>query len=142
MSLFSSGKICYTSSNRVFPAVWAFLQLWQAHAFHCGGFSCCRAQALGLVGFSRCGSQAVEQGQVNSCRAWLRCSTVCEIFPDQGLKPCLLRWQVTSLPLIHQGSPLITLNTSVKVLLTFWETKAAFVLTTGFFPLLSELVLS
>ena len=28
-----------------------------------------------------------------------------EIFPIQGLNPCLLYWQVDSLPLSHQGSP-------------------------------------
>ena len=27
------------------------------------------------------------------------------IFPDQGLNPCLLHWQVDSLPLSHNGSP-------------------------------------
>ena len=35
----------------------------------------------------------------------LICSTACGIFPDQELKPCLLHWQVDSLPLSHQGSP-------------------------------------
>ena len=29
-----------------------------------------------------------------------------EIFPTQGLNPCLLHWQVDSLPLCHLGSPL------------------------------------
>ena len=38
----------------------------------------------------------------------LRCSTACGIFPDQGLNPCLLHWQVDSLPLSHQGSPLFS----------------------------------
>ena len=27
------------------------------------------------------------------------------ILPDEGLKPCLLRWQADSSPLSHQGSP-------------------------------------
>ena len=27
---------------------------------------------------------------------------VCRIFPDQGLNPCLLHWQVGSLPLSHR----------------------------------------
>ena len=35
---------------------------------------------------------------------WLSCSTVCGIFLDQGLNPCLLHWQVDSLPLSHQGN--------------------------------------
>ena len=32
-------------------------------------------------------------------------SEACGSFPDQGLNPSLLRWQVNSLPLSHQGSP-------------------------------------
>ena len=35
----------------------------------------------------------------------LSCTSACGIFPDQGLNPCLLHWQVDSLPLSHQGSP-------------------------------------
>ena len=35
----------------------------------------------------------------------LRCSVTCGIFPDHGSNPCLLMWQVDSLPLNHQGSP-------------------------------------
>ena len=34
----------------------------------------------------------------------------CGIFPDQGLNPCLLHWQVESLPLSHQGSPFISIS--------------------------------
>ena len=33
------------------------------------------------------------------------CYAACGIFPDQGLNPRLLHWQVNSLPLSHQGSP-------------------------------------
>ena len=32
------------------------------------------------------------------------------IFPTQGLNPCLLHWQVDSLPLSHQGSPCPSLS--------------------------------
>ena len=35
----------------------------------------------------------------------LSCSMACGIFPDQGLNPCSLHWQVDSKPLHHQGSP-------------------------------------
>ena len=35
----------------------------------------------------------------------LSCSKACGIFPDQGLNSCLLQWQVDSLPLSHQRSP-------------------------------------
>ena len=31
------------------------------------------------------------------------------IFPGQGSNPCLLHWQVDSLPLSHQGSPILCL---------------------------------
>ena len=33
------------------------------------------------------------------------CSVACGIVPDQGLKPCPLRWQVDSSPPRHQGGP-------------------------------------
>ena len=36
----------------------------------------------------------------------LSCSEACGIFPDQGLNPCPLLWQVDFYPLCHQGSPL------------------------------------
>ena len=69
-----------------------------AQASHCSGFSCCRAWALGM-GFSSCGSQALGH-RLSSCGA-----LACEIFLDQGSNPRLLRCQVDSLPLSHQGSP-------------------------------------
>ena len=37
----------------------------------------------------------------------LTCSLACEIFPSQGLNPCLLHWQADSLLLSHQESPYI-----------------------------------
>ena len=37
----------------------------------------------------------------------LSCSVASGIFPDQGSNPGLLRWQVDSLPLSHQGSPYV-----------------------------------
>ena len=61
-------------------------------ASHCGGFSCCGAQALGARA-----SVVVAQG--------LSCSAACGIFPDQGLNPCPLHWQADSYPMRHQGSP-------------------------------------
>ena len=33
------------------------------------------------------------------------CSGACGIFPNQGLKPCPMHWQVDSYALCHQGSP-------------------------------------
>ena len=58
---------------------------------HCCGFSCRRAQAPGHMGFS----------------SWvhgLSCPAVCGIFLARW-NPCLLHWQVDSLPLSPQGSP-------------------------------------
>ena len=70
-----------------------------AQASHRSGFSRCRTQALGHVGFSsrNMGSEVVVLR--------LSCSAACGIFPDQGSNPCPLHWQVDSLPLSHQGSP-------------------------------------
>ena len=73
----------------VFFAVWACLCL---QASHCGGFSCCGAQALRWVGFCSWGMHS------------LSCSVTCGIFPDQGSNLCLLLWQADSVPLSHQGT--------------------------------------
>ena len=51
------------------------------------------------------GSQALEHRPSSWGARGLSCSTVCGIFLDQGLNPCLLHWQADSLPLSHQGSP-------------------------------------
>ena len=59
---------------------------------HCRSFTCCGAQILGHVGLVVVAHR-------------LSCSTVCGIFPDQGLNLCVLHWQVDSLLLSHQGSP-------------------------------------
>ena len=44
----------------------------------------------------------------------------CGIFPDQGPNPCLLHWQADSLPLSHQGSPILcpAIKTSKSLLIT------------------------
>ena len=44
---------------------------------------------------------------LSSCDAGCSCSRAGGIFQDQGLNPCLLRWQVNSLPLSHEESLLI-----------------------------------
>ena len=77
-----------------------FLWLWRvgaalhcsAWSSHCGGFSCCRARALGT------------QASVVVVHR-LSCSVACGIFPDQGLNLCPLHWLADSYPLCHQGSP-------------------------------------
>ena len=47
----------------------------------------------------------------------LSCSGAREIFPDQGLNPCLLHSQADSLPLRHQVSPGGVLQTTQAQLL-------------------------
>ena len=83
----------------------------RAQASHGGGFSHCGAQALGRPGFRSCSSWAQQlwlpgsksTGSVD-VDLGLSCSSACEVFPHQGLNPCLLHWQVDSLPLSHQRS--------------------------------------
>ena len=60
-------------------------------ASHCGGFSYCRALALGCVGFSSCSSWGLER-RLSSCGHGLGCPKACGLFLDQGLDPCLLHW--------------------------------------------------
>ena len=90
---------------------WAFLGA-RAFPLWCPGFSCCGSQAPGHAGSSSvaCGLMVV------ALRLWstgstvvhrLSCSVACGTVPDQGSNPRLLHWQTDSLPLTHQGSPLI-----------------------------------
>ena len=96
-----------------------FPQLWWAgttlhcctQAPHCSRFSCCGAQALGSQasvvathGFTSCRSGFQSTGSVFVLQGF-SCSIACGIFPDQGLNPCPLHWQVDAYPLHHQGSP-------------------------------------
>ena len=89
---------------------WGLHSSCGAQASHCGGFSCCRAQALGQAGFSlqSIDSIAVAHG--------LGCSSACGIFPDEGSNPPLLHWQVSYLPLSHQGSPSVAFWCSISLL--------------------------
>ena len=93
---------------------WGPLSSCSVQASHCGGFSRLRAQALGRVGFSSCGTRArelrfpgsrsgVQQLQQLGGRS---CPTACGLFPDQGPNLRLLHWRAASLPLSHQESPL------------------------------------
>ena len=54
--------------------MWAFSSC-DVQASLCGGFSCCRARALGRASFS-------------SWSTWGLCPPVCGIFPGQGLNLC------------------------------------------------------
>ena len=66
---------------------WRLLSSCAVWAVHCGGF-CCSSRVLEYR-LSSCGTQT------------------CGIFPDRGLNSRLLNWQADSLPLSHQGSPLV-----------------------------------
>ena len=97
---------------QVFIAVWAFLQLWQVGAalqLQCMGFSLqwllqWEQNLQGMWAFivAAPGVQSVHSIVVT---LELGCSVECRIFLNQGSSPCLLHWQVDSLPLSHQGNP-------------------------------------
>ena len=104
----------YTRFLGSFSGNWVVTEMAQCHFFFvvvilfvamlalCGStgfFSSCGAQASHFGGFflQFTVSVVMEQG--------LSCSVACGIFPDQGLNPCLLRWQADSLLLSHEGNP-------------------------------------
>ena len=83
-----------------------------------GGYSslqCVGFSMQWLPFFQRMGSRVLGLEQLQFPGLWstglivvvhgLSCSVACGIFPDQGSNPCLLHWQVGSLPLSYQGSP-------------------------------------
>ena len=61
-----------------------------------GRLSYCGAWLLTVVTFSCCSSQALERMRSIVVAHSLSCPTACEIFPDQGLNPCPLHWQMDS----------------------------------------------
>ena len=86
---------------------------------HCGGFSCYRAQALGLTGFNSCSTWALylwlqSAGSV-VVAIGLSCSAACGIFLDKGSHLCALHWQADFNPLCHQGSLQHTLTGSSEI---------------------------
>ena len=73
-----------------------------AWSSHCGGFSCCRARALGMWasvvvahGLSSCGSRAIEY-RLSSCGEWAYLLGGMWDLPGPGLEPVSLHWQVVS----------------------------------------------
>ena len=107
----------------VFLAVWAFpflsCRVGATLQLQCMGFSLLaspaprhglqRSQVSVLVsrGLCSCSSQALEH-RLDICGTQAQCCTSCGILLDQGSnRPCFLYWQVDSLPLSHQGSPLL-----------------------------------
>ena len=79
-----------------------------ARASHCGGFSCCRAQALVMR------ASIVVAHELN-------CSVACGIFPDQGSNLCPLHWQADSQPLCYQGSPHIVILICISLMISVVE---------------------
>ena len=80
-------------------------------ASHCGGFSCWQSMGSRGRGFQKSqhmGSVVAVPGLYSTdsvvVAPGLSCSEACGIFPDQGWNPCLLQWEVDSLPLSHQWS--------------------------------------
>ena len=45
----------------------------------------------------------------------------CGIFPDQGMNPCLLHWQIDSLPMSHQGRPILNLKSGNSYKISIWQ---------------------
>ena len=72
---------------------------------YCSGFSSWRAWAPGPSGFRSCGTctQLCSQALEHRLKG---CSLACGIFLDQESNPCFLHWEVDSLPLSHQESPI------------------------------------
>ena len=83
---------------------WAALGLrCGVRASHCGGFSCCGAQALGVRasvvvahGLSSCGSRALGAQASEVVVHRLSRSAACGIFRDQVSNPYPLQWQADS----------------------------------------------
>ena len=100
----------------IFLAAWSFsLVVVSGGCSHCSTkASHCRVWALGAWasavvahGFTSCSSWTLE----HSCGTHgLSSSAACGVFPDQGSNLCLLFWQVDSLLVSHQGSPILGLN--------------------------------
>ena len=92
-----------------------------------GFFSSWGRWELGHAGIRICSTWAQKlqlralEHSLNSCSAPLSCSLACQIFPDQGLKPCLLRWQENSLALSYQGILVSILSKKSNLTHTFLD---------------------
>ena len=69
-------------------------------------FPCCRARALGTWPSAAVAPRLWSTGSIAVAHG-LSYSTACGIFLDQSLNPCLLHWQVDSLPLSPKGNPIL-----------------------------------
>ena len=88
------GQVFTAAGISLLVVEWGLLSSCRARASACDSFRCCQAQTLGHTG-----SVVVAYG--------FRCFAGCGIFMDQGSSPWLLRWQEDSLPLSHQGFPVL-----------------------------------
>ena len=84
-----------------------------ARASHCGGFSCCRAQALGTwasvvvaCGLSSCGSQALER-RLSNCGARASFLRGMWDLPGPGLEPVSPALAGGFLTTVPAGKPLL-----------------------------------
>ena len=80
------------------------LSICRAQASHCGALSRWGAQASVVMGSVAAAPELQSTDSIGAVHG-LSCSAAYGIFLDQGLNPCLLQWQVDSLPLSHQGNP-------------------------------------
>ena len=97
--------------------MWLFLAVLGLHC--CMGFSLVAASGdpslvavrrllvavASLVERGLSGRAGVSSGGPRLESTGAYCSSTCGTVPDQESVPCLLNWQVGSLPLSHQGSP-------------------------------------
>ena len=106
----------FTAALGISPVVssWGLPSSFDVWASHCLVFSCCRAQAPGtwvsttaVCELSSYGSQALDHRLKSSWPVGLFAPWLAGIFLERGSNPCLLHWQVDSLPLSYQGSPII-----------------------------------
>ena len=74
---------------------WGYSVVGGAQASHRGGFSCCRAQAVGHSDLNSCGMWALElKLDLVVVAQKLSYPAECGMSPDQGSNPPLLHWQV------------------------------------------------
>ena len=110
------GLRCCSGFFSLVAASVGLLSSCRAGSSHCQGFSCSRAQAPGSRVSMVVALRLSSIGSIVLAHR-LSCSETCGIFPNQGSNPCLLHWQVDSLPLSHQRSPggtiLFTVSCSV-----------------------------
>ena len=77
-------------------------------------FPCCRARALGTWPSAAVAPRLWSTGSIAVAHG-LSYSTACGIFLDQSLNPCLLHWQVDSLPLSPKGSPYLSIHKCISI---------------------------